>query len=261
MPFVQIKPTSATSEGPLYQTLERSSTGEYSAIRQPDGYIIAFHSKRSGEQQIWLSKDNHSMQLTDFPLDTYLMGMRWARDGESLLVNANHQFYQVYLDGQIKHHPTQRSVGQLFHWDSDMNLALSIIRIDGVATLTEIELDTGNYTVITDKAVTWAQKVNNDFIIYSDHMNRFWRPGPVGDELIEMLNGYGSDKRFVVNNGVIYGVRDDMRLWSFKLEGNVLEILGDLPQRLDHITDVDDTALFGVVRVSAKKELVELLLK
>ena len=28
-----------------------------------------------------------------------------------------------------------------------------------------------------------------------------------------------------------------------------------------NITDVDDTALFGVVRVSAKKELVELLLK
>ena len=110
MPLNQITETSPLTQEKqtqsqqiqTYSSFERSIKGEDYALFQPGGELIAFWSKRSGDQQLWISDGNGSRQLTHFPLDTSIRGIDWAADGKSLLVNANGVLSQVFLDSGQK---------------------------------------------------------------------------------------------------------------------------------------------------------------
>ena len=259
MPLSQIK--QAQSKHSNLSVIQRSILGEDSAKLQPNGERIAYESDRSGEEQLWITDGTGSQQLTDFPMDTYLSGMDWAADGKSLLVNANNTLTQVYLDATQKSFPLAYPVVQLFQWDSQRNSALLRVRIKGVLKFAELNLTHSEIRIINDKTINWALKSDNGQLVYTDHMDRFWQPGPAEDQLIEALDGQGGDRqRFVIKDNVIYGINDDLQLWSYALNENVFEILTRLPNNIDYLTDIDETQLLMTVRVSSKKEVVELSL-
>jgi len=245
-----------------FSVLERSILSEDNAILQPNGELIAFKSERSGEEQLWITDGKSSQQLTHFPMDTYLFGMDWAADGKSLLINANNELTQVYLDSKQKSFPLEYSVVQLFQWDSINNSALVLIRIKGILKFAELNLTNSEIRIINDKTVNWAIKSESGQLIYKDHMDRFWQPGPAEDQLIEALDGQGSaNQGFVINDNVIYGINKDFQLWSYALNEQLFEIIGELPNNVDNLTDINQTELLMTIRISAAKEVVELYLK
>ena len=120
-----------TEEEISYSVIERSTLGEDEAMFQPDGELIAFVSGRSGENQVWITNGNGPQQLSHFPIDTYISGIDWAADGQSILVNANNKLVEVGLDSTHKPYAYDHRIEQLFQWDSEDNtvLLLSLIHI------------------------------------------------------------------------------------------------------------------------------------
>ncbi|MBV1909398.1 MAG: winged helix-turn-helix domain-containing protein, partial [Kangiellaceae bacterium] len=247
-------------ETPIYSTIERSIAGEDNAIFQPNGDLIAFVTSRSGEAQVWTTVSNGVRQLTSFPIDTYIAGMQWAADGNSIMVNANQKLSRIFLNSTQEEIPFAHPIVQLFDWNSDDNTAVISARIRGISKLVSVNLNNAEYTIINHKKVNWAIKTEDGRLIYTDNMDRFWQPGPAEDQLIESLKNQGSDKRYVTKNNVIYGINEDFQLWSYDLIKESFEILGDAPNNVDDITDVNQTDFLLSIRISAKKEVAELTL-
>jgi DNA-binding winged helix-turn-helix (wHTH) protein len=271
MPLSQVKKAQITPEEATKteskknknaSVIQRSILGEDNAMLQPNGELIAYTSGRSGEEQLWITNGNTSQQLTQFPMDTYLSGLDWAADGKSILVNANYVLTQVSLDSEQKSFSLEYPVVQLFQWDSKNNNALVLIRIKGILKFAELNLTNFETRIINDKTIGWALKSENGQLIYKDHMDRFWRPGPAEDKVIEALNGQGSAKQgFVIKNNVIYGINDDFQLWSYALNEELFEIIGALPNNIDNLTDINQTLVLMTLRISSNKEVAELYLR
>ncbi|SFD42403.1 winged helix-turn-helix domain-containing protein [Pseudoalteromonas denitrificans] len=244
-----------------FSVIDRSILAEDNAILQPNGKLIAYKSERSGDEQLWITDGKSAQQLTHLPMDAYLFGMDWAADGKSILINANNELTQVYLDLKQKPFPMDYPVVRLFQWDSKNNSALLLIRIKGILKFVEFNLTNSEFRIISDKRVNWALKSESGQLIYKDHMDRFWQPGPAEDQLIEALDGQGSSKKgFVINDNVIYGINDSFQLWSYALNEELFEIIGKLPSNVDDLTDINQDQLFITIRVSSNKEVVELTL-
>ncbi|GLR71566.1 winged helix-turn-helix domain-containing protein [Agaribacter marinus] len=249
------------SESADYEVLERSILRDYSARKQANGSAIAYLSGRSGETQVWLFDGNQSQQLTHFPLDTNIYGMDWATDGNSLLVNVDHQLVQVSLDGTQHSIPFEYPLDSLLQWDSNEQTALINLRINGVLAFAELNLRNSQMRIIKNERVDWAYKNDEGNLIYIDHMDRFWLSGALEDQRIQALDDQGSDKRFVVKNDIIYGVNEDFELWSYSLNDSTFNIIAKLPTNVDYLTDIDDSQLLITIRDSARKEVAELSLK
>ncbi len=244
-----------------YPSFERSNQGEDFAIFQPSGELIAFWSERSGEQQLWVSDGNGSEQLTQFPMDTYIRGIDWAADGKSLLVNANNVLTQVFLDSSQKSLPLKHPVIRLFQWDSKNNSALLLVRINGIIKLVEADFNNSEIHEISDKTILWALKSEDGRLIYKDKLDQFWQSGPVEAQRIEPLGKKGGAKSFIIKHNVIYAINSKNQLWSYDLNKEELEVLGDVSEDVDYLTDINQTELLMTVKVSAKKEVVELSVK
>ena len=243
-----------------YATLERSIRIEQHGIFQPNGRLVAFISRRSGQEQLWVTDGVNSQQLTNFQLDTRIKGMNWAMNGASILVNENRKLTQVFLDSSIKSIPLRHPVEQLFQWDSEANTALMNVRINGVLRFVEFNLKNSALRLINNNQVNWALKTAAGRLIYTDHMDRFWQSGPAEYQLIDALDNQGSDKPFLVKNNVIYGISDQLQLWSYDLTEHSFKVLGKTHDDFDYLSDVNQTDILLTVLVSGKKEVAELIL-
>lgn len=241
-----------------YPPTERTNLGEDFAQFQPNGSLIAFWSERSGEPQIWLSKGTSPQQLTDFPIDSFIQGFDWAADGQSLLVNANNQLFQVNLTGEQTALDLAHPVLQLYQWDSENNQALLSLRLNGVSELVAYDLLTNSHRVLTERNIQWAQMTADMQLIYKDALDQFWRPGPVEPQLIEALNGQGDrGQSFLVQDQTIYAINSRHQLWAYDLDTDRFSILGTVRQEVDYLTDITHDELLLTIQVAAKKEVVE----
>ncbi|MBL4659184.1 MAG: winged helix-turn-helix domain-containing protein [Alcanivoracaceae bacterium] len=245
-----------------YPSFERSNLGESDAMFQPDGDLIAFLSSRSGEKQLWISDGNNTaQQLTQLPTDSNISGIDWAKDGKSLLVNANGILTQVFLDSSQQPFSLQHTVIRLYQWDSENNTALLRARIEGIAKFVEYDLNNYEYRELSDKKILWALKSEDGQLIYKDYMGRFWQPGPAEAQHIKAINNQGEKaKSFVINGNVIYAINSENFVWSYDLDNESFKILGEVINDIDNLTDINDTQLLMTLRVSEKKEVVELSL-
>jgi DNA-binding winged helix-turn-helix (wHTH) protein/dipeptidyl aminopeptidase/acylaminoacyl peptidase len=243
-----------------FTILERSTLGEENAMYQPHGALIAFTSGRSGEKQIWLTDGNGAQQLSHFQLDTYISGSDWAADGKSILVNANNKLTQVSLDSSKKSFAFGHRVEQLFQFNSEENTALIIARIKGIKTFGELNLNSLAFQKINHQQVKWALKSADGKLIYSDHMDRFWQPGAAEDQLIEILENQGSERNFITKNNIIYGINEDNQMWSYHLNNEAFKIIGEVPEMVDYLTDINQSHILMELRITAKKEVAEIIL-
>jgi transcriptional activator of cad operon len=237
---------------------ERSIEGEDYARFQPDGSRIAFSSGRTGEDQVWLSGDDGTRALSQFPKGSYIRNIYWDSDGNSLLVLANAELHQVFLNERSSSFNLRYPVAELFHWDSEQQLVIANIIKNGIRKFVKINLSTLDYKVINNKRIKWAAKSQNDSLIFMDHMDRIWQKGIVEDKLIELLAGHGSSKRFVIGGELIYGINRSNQLWYYNLESAVFKLLGKVTKDIDYLTDIKANELLVSVVVAAKKEVIEL---
>ena len=243
-----------------YTTIERSIKGEDYAQFQPQGELIAYSSARSGKNQLWVTDGENSQQISDFPIDSYIYDMDWAADGESILINADKELTQVFLDPRPNRVPLNFPVEKLFHWNSESNTALVTVRVNGELKFAEVDLTKAEFRVINDKKVTWALRSEDGRLIYTDQLEQFWQSGPVEDQRIEPLLNQGSNKNFITANNVIYGINDNFELWSYALDNNTFKIIGNVPETIDYITDINQTDILMTLRIAAKKEVAEIVL-
>lgn len=231
----------------------RSITEEADAQFQPHGNLIAYESGRSGDAQIWLFDGNNIEQLTQFPQDNFIDGFDWASDGQSLLANSDFQLTQIFLDKTKNAIPMDYPVVNLFHWQSNNNMALANVRESGITKFAEIDLTTGISRIIGDHPANWATRLPNNQIVYTDSMYRFWREGVTEFQILDALEGYGSDKRFVVEHETLYGVNKDNQLWAYSLSDESMNVMSTLPENIDYLHDVNgEQALISTVQASRK---------
>jgi len=240
--------------------LARSNSGEREAILQPDGNIIAFESARSGNEQLWLSKDGVLTQLSNLPLDTRIEGFRWASDGKSLLLNSDGRLFEIQQDGSEQSISINEPVTDLFHWNSETKTSIANMLIRGRRSLAKLNLETGEYVQLKDGPVLWAAESTAGRLVYLDHNNQYWQSQAAEDTLITPLNTHGSDKRFILAGETIYGVNEDFKLWTYDLDQQVFTLMSTLPQNIDYLTDIHNDKLMLTYVVAAKKEIVELTL-
>lgn len=243
-----------------YTVIERSIQREDYAQYQPNGELIAFISSRSGKGQLWVTDGNDSRQISHFPIDTWLGQLDWAEDGQSILINANNQLTRVFLDSRSEAISFPHPVAKFFHWDSENNTALLNARINGVLTFVELNIINGEYKVVNDKKVSWALKSDDGRLIYTDQMERFWRSGPVEDQLIEPLIEQGSERKFISKNNVVYGVNERYQLWSYAINDNTFKVMGNVPETIDYLTDINQSDILFSLRIAARKEVAEIIL-
>ena len=216
-----------------HKSFERSNMEERWGIFQPNGNLIAFYSRRSGDDQLWISGNRDPRQITNFPVDTKIRGMKWADDGKSLLLNVDSTLTQVYLnsalqgedssDGKAISFPLPHPILVLFQWNSTDNTALALARIEGIPVLIELDLANLEFTKLSDDRVLWAQKTSDGQLIYKDRLDQFWRPGAAEDQQIESLKNHGTKtKSFLLKNDVIYSISEENKLWQYDLNSNVL---------------------------------------
>ena len=182
----------------------------------------------------------------------------WAQDGNSLLINASSQLTQRYLDGTEDTYTLGYPLRSLFHWDSEQRTVVGNILHQGVLKFVSIDLDTGEFSTLLNREVTWAAKTDSKTLVFTDHLGRFWKAGNIENEIISTLEHQGSDKHFVVKGETIYGVNDAFQLWRYSLTDDTFNILGQLPDTVDYITDINDHAILLTLRVAARKNVVEL---
>ncbi|MFY8351125.1 winged helix-turn-helix domain-containing protein [Pseudoalteromonas sp. SSM20] len=243
------------------EVISKTTLAEDSGLFQPNGTLIAYKSERSGDDQIWLNNQNSNHQLSQFPMDTYIYGLKWANDGNKLLVNANDELTLLSIEGvhtKINFsHPVQR----LFGWNSDTNLALANIRIKGSIKLAMLNLDANSFEIISEEAALWAALTKQGQTIYLDKMERFWLSTSTEYITIPTLNSQGSDRfGFIVKNNVLYGVNDNLELWAYSLADESFQVLNILPTNLDSIDDINAGKLLMTLRKFSKKEVTELIL-
>ncbi|WDT85984.1 winged helix-turn-helix domain-containing protein [Alteromonas sp. 009811495] len=256
-----------------FYTLIRSIQEENRAKYQPNGSLIAYSSEGDGTSQVWTAEVHtqsasfpHSGKpFSHFPTNSYVRDVLWSKDGNSMLINASSELKHRYLSGFEPGTETSIEldypVRNLFHWDSEQQTILANILYQGVLTFVSIDLTTGAFTPLSDNAVTWAVKTESDALIFTDAMGRFWQVGSIENTLISELEHQGSDKHFIAKGNTLYGINDDFQLWRYTLENGAFELLGQLPDTVDYITDINDNAILLTLRVAARKDVVELTLQ
>ncbi|WP_440056751.1 winged helix-turn-helix domain-containing protein (plasmid) [Pseudoalteromonas sp. T1lg65] len=240
------------------EVLNRSTRSDDLALFQPEGNLIAFQSDRSGDDQVWLADGENLRQLTQFPMDTFLSGMSWAKDGQSLLVNARLKLVQVKLDGSSVNFELTRGIERLFHWDSETMTALVMARVQGVLKLAEVDLTDQKVRVISENWVNWASKTQDGKLIYTDQLDRFWIADAIEHQLIEKLVDQGSNKRFVINNNKVYGINEAHQLWEYSLDTEIFKVHGKVANHINYISDVDDANVLMALQIIGKKGVAEL---
>ncbi|ABG42269.1 lysine decarboxylase transcriptional regulator, CadC [Paraglaciecola sp. T6c] len=273
-----------------YETVVRSMQEEDRAKYQPNGNLIAYYSEGDGTSQVWTSNlaqgstasrqeglastasyndfphngahnaadNDYTKQRSQFPANTYVRNILWDADGQSLLVNASSQLTRLYLNGAEESISLSYPVKSLFHWDSVNKTIIANILYRGVSTLVELNLSNSDFSILTNHEVTWATKTDRGELIYKDNADRFWLSGAIENTLIPELATQGSHQHFIVKNDVIYGINDQYQLWKYMLETASFEVLGQLPDTVDYITDINDNAILITLRVAARKDVVEL---
>ncbi|WP_462156511.1 hypothetical protein [Pseudoalteromonas sp. GB56] len=168
---------------------------------------------------------------------------------------------RIYLDGRVEAIHYTPPVTQLFGWDSQNQIAFATVRLQGVSTLVKIDLAANETHVVHNQSIRWAQQNSDSTVVYMDKLDRFWHPNGHEDELIASLNDQGSNKRFVIHHGIIYGINEQTQLWSYDIARKHFSVLAQLPDKVDHIADINDNQLLLALRITARKQVIELSLK
>lgn len=242
--------------------ISRSNTAEKNAVHQPNGSYIAFDSRRSGHAQVWIDNKNITTQLSDFPTDTYITGIKWSHDGKSVMVSANSSLFHIPLDKQQTEIKTNLPILTLLHWAESQNTALVFAQFNGLKKLAEVDLATGRVHKLTDMRVNWASKTKQGTIVLTDHMDQFWVSSGVEYQPITVLEKQGgNNKRFFINDNKIYGLNNQNEVWRYNLETKTLETIHTLTKSIENINDIKNNNLLITERLISNKEVVELQLK
>jgi len=242
--------------------ISQSNTAEKNAAYHPNGASIAFESKRSGNSQVWIANQNTTTQLSDFPTDTYITGIKWSNDGKSIMASANSSLFKITLEQVVTEIKTNLPILTLLHWSESQNTALVFAQFNGLKKLAEVDLVTGRVHKLSDMRVNWASKTKQGTIVLTDHMDQFWVSSGIEYQPITALEKQGgNNKRFFIKENKIYGLSNQNQVWRYNLQTKTLETIRTLTINIENINDIKNNNLLITERIISNKEVVELQLK
>jgi DNA-binding winged helix-turn-helix (wHTH) protein len=240
-----------------YPSIARSIAEDYDAKFQPKGTLIAFISTRSGTSQIWIQNKNKLTQLTNFPIDTIISSFSWAPSGASIMLTANSEIFNVSLDKSINKIAMKFAVLNLFQWQEDNTLLLSV-RQASQPQLISYNLTSHESIILIDDETYGAAQLPFNQLLYIDKNYKLWITTAHKTQQIEKLKTQLGSKRFIFENGNIFGINKHKQLWSYTAKTDVFKILGTMDSYTSFISDIQGTELLLTQIISAKKEVVVL---
>jgi DNA-binding winged helix-turn-helix (wHTH) protein len=240
-----------------YPSIARSIAEDYDAKFQPNGELIAFISARSGTSQIWIQNQNQLTQLTHFPIDTVISGFSWSPKGSSIILAANSELFNVSLDKSINKISLGFAVLNFYQWQQNNELLMSV-RQAGQHKVITYNLTSNKTTVLIKDEIKWAVNTQVNQLLHLDKNNIFWiTTTQEAKSIVKLKDQFGS-KRFIFENGNLYGINKHKQLWSYTLNTDNFKILGVMDSYTNFISDMRISDILLTQIISAKKEVVVL---
>jgi len=240
----------------------RSTLSDHEAQYQPNGSKIAFISKRSGHEQIWLGEDNDVSQLTLFSTDLTIQSYIWSNDGKLIFVVANSQLYLLNLDGELHLTPTPFLVDKIYQRIGKHELLLNIVR-EGENELILFNIKNKKYRRYYQGSTHWAQ-ISKDGSVYIKKAN---------GQLINLIDGNEENldlptlsrlkTRFFYYKNKLLLLDQENFIWRYEIETSKWTKLIKLTVPISDLNDIneDNNNLLLSLIASTKKEIVILELE
>ncbi|MBT1064148.1 winged helix-turn-helix domain-containing protein [Bowmanella sp. Y26] len=242
------------------QVFERSINLEDKAKFRPNGQSIAFVSKRTGSEQVWLLENNNAALISSFTKGTMVSNLLWSKDGQSLLVQADMSLYLLSVDKQQRQLHFPHPVLGLYDWDEDAQQVIARVLLNDTSRFVSIDISSMEFQQLNNKRVFWAAQNPGGTLVFMDHLRQFWQRGSIEDKRINALNDQGSSKGFVLTNEQLYGINKNNQLWSYHLQSGAFKVLGNVSPDIEFLTDIQGNEILATLLVGERQEILELTL-
>ncbi|GGO65981.1 winged helix-turn-helix domain-containing protein [Bowmanella pacifica] len=240
------------------RVFERSINLEDKAKFRPNGQGIAFVSKRTGSEQVWLLENHDAALISNFAKGTMLSNLLWGKDGQQLLVQADMSLYLLSMDKQQRQLDFPHPVLGLYNWNQDTQQLIARVLLNDISRLVSIDMHSMAFQQLNNKQVFWAAQSPNGTLVFMDHLRQFWQRGSIEDKRINALNDQGSSKGFVMTDEQLYGINKNNQLWSYHLQSGAFKVLGNVSPDIELLTDIQDNEILATLLVGERHEILEL---
>jgi len=265
----QLDPDNATKKEQFTfstEIIHRSILPERNAQYQPNGEQIAFISRRSGSNQIWLAPqsvdnqtgENQALQLSHLLADkSDVKTFIWSIDGKFIIYIARRALQLLNLDGQTHTLSTPFKVLDIYQRLAGERLLLSVIHEKKVKIIS-FDINSGEYQELYVGSNKWAQLTHDEVLYVTNEKNLLGQVinGEIQD--VKGLEGVKSWARFYYRDDQLVILDDDNKLWLYDTKSQIKSLLLEAKDSFKLISDIDldNHRLLFSKGISAKKEIV-----
>mgnify|MGYP000433100729 CR=1 FL=1 len=246
----------------LKQQTLRSTMEEFAAKYQPKTSNIAFISHRTGIPQVWFKQNQGLKQISDFVHYTHLSSITWSPEGNALLAVGDGKLHLVSLDHESKTLNTPFYVHDVYQWDN--NSTLLAVTENNVKKLVRYDLTNENTETMFIGNVKWAHETKQYGLLLINQNGQlsqlFPTKLPKTPHLLESLDQFQINGKFVYRDGTLYAYNKKNELFSFEMASQTIHFLPSPEVNQDYL-EIEDvspqqsTLLFSFIQGS-RKELV-----
>jgi DNA-binding winged helix-turn-helix (wHTH) protein/dipeptidyl aminopeptidase/acylaminoacyl peptidase len=223
-----------------YNVLHRSIVSEYSGQYQPTGRAIAFLSKRSGSNQVWLTRHEGQPpeKISHFSDNVHVEQFRWSMDGRLILVIADRQLYLLNLNGEAHLQSTTFEILNIYQLYNEHQVLLSVVEDEEIKVVL-FNVQTGAVQSLYKGDSHKAQITKEQTLFIVD--NKY--------KLKKIINGQSQEVAAATGLAVTSLVYDDSdqllfaddksNIWRYDINKSSKKIFLPLINDVDDITDID----------------------
>ena len=149
------------------------------------------------------------------------------------------------------------AVLKLFQWQENNTLLISVSQASQ-PQLISYNLTSRESIVLIDDETNGAAQLAFNQLLYIDKNYKLWITTEHKTQQIEKLKTQLGSKRFIFENGNIFGINQHKQLWSYTPKTDVFQILGAMDSYTSFISDIRGSELLLTQVIMAKKEVVVL---
>ncbi len=239
------------------QIVHRSIFNEQNAQYQPGGDKIAFTSRRTGSEQIWLGSGQTLSQLSNLSDNSYIDSFEWSTDGQLIAAVSNKQLHLLNLDGDLQKIKTPFEVLEVFQWLDQQQLLLKVLE-DSQIKVVVYGLTDESVNTFYKGDVNWAQLSDKNILFVSSYERKLWRINNNKKYSVEALSNIRISGRFFYDNQQLILLSKTSEVWRYQLDRQKAYLVFSAVDDINMLSDSDFASkriLFSKI-ISAKKEIV-----
>ncbi|WP_416305821.1 winged helix-turn-helix domain-containing protein [Neptunicella sp. SCSIO 80796] len=206
---------------------------EWKGKYQPNTNKIAFLSDRTGTTQIWLS-GGAEQQLSHQPEDVsdYL----WQTNNQLIFIS--HQtLWLVKLGDKAQKLNTEFIPQQIYQ--SKKHKVLMSALIGGKSSLIMYDTQSGQYQLLLDKEISWAQQISNAVLLSADVHGKLSKFVNGRVQPIAALPDLIIQSDFIEQDGLIFLQDKQLHVWCYDPVKEQAAVIGHYDENATFMTDFD----------------------